>query len=131
MSTTLISLLGNEIIVGIVAAAPQRTFTGFTGADGITAMNHGLRGYAVPVTGTIRVNGNTYALARAAADTAINNIAAMQNWAPNTYTHKGSTYYNAIFHGFRILPQGAKTYHYTSASQMIVAFAINLIGLTN
>jgi len=125
MAYELSNLLGNELNVGIVPPATQRTFTGYAGADGITSMNMGHRGYVIPINGKIRVTGATYQLARAAADAAILNIARLQYWAPGIYTHAGSSYYNAIFHGFRVT---GKKYRYTNVGYMIVEFTINLIG---
>lgn len=125
MATELSSILGNELIVGIVPPATQRTFTGYAGADGITSMNMGHRGYVVPIKGKIRVTGGSYAAARANADVVILNIAALQYWNPGIYTHLGSSYYNAIFHGFRVT---SEKYRFTNVGHMTVEFTINLIG---
>lgn len=132
MATELSSLLGNELVVGIAPPTPQRIFTGFAGADGIIAMDMGHRGYVVPITGQVSVYGDNYATARDAADDALLAIGNMQYWSPAAYTHKGSTYYYAIFHGYKALPgRGGKTYRYTTEGYMLVKFTINLIGLVS
>jgi hypothetical protein len=132
MATDLTTLLGSELTVGIAGLAIQKTYTGFSGAHGIVSMNHGLRGYQVPIRGLVRITGAaSYNAAMAACNTAINAIAAMQTWTTDTYTYRGSTYYNASFANFKILPRGQKTYHYTSTGDMTVAFEITLIGHTN
>ncbi len=132
MAVDLTSVLGTEITVGLAGLAIQKTYTGFAGAHGIVSMNLGMRGYQVPIRGLIRITGAaSFNAAMAACNNEINAIAAMQTWPTATYTYRGSTYYNASFANFKVIPRGAKTYHYTSQGHMTVAFEITLIGHTN
>ncbi|MEA3366669.1 MAG: hypothetical protein U9R68_00995 [Planctomycetota bacterium] len=130
MATTLTSLLGTELVVNDQPKRARRTFTPFAGATGSTAMHLGYPGYTVNIRGVVRVYGATYAVARANALTALNNIAALQDYAAGDYTFGNVTYYNAVFHNFRVQPRGRKTYQYTTGGYMRVEFAIDLIGLS-
>lgn len=132
MSVSLTNLLGTELIVGIDPPRNQRTFDGFPGANGLTTMNHGKRGYAVPITGKIRVYGASYAVARTNADAVIATMANYQDLPAADYYFGNTTYYNGIFHDFRILEEtNRKAYSRNSDGYIIVKFQITLIGLTN
>ena len=132
MATALTNMFGSELIVSVPSQIPQKTYTGFSGANGMTLMNHGFRGYVVRIRGVIRVSGATYALAHVAANAAVNTIAATQAYTEADYTYAGSTYANATFTNFRTFPRLGKDYLYDAAKQqMTVAFEITMIGLTN
>lgn len=123
----LTTILGTtEIITGIEPYQMQRTYSGYAGIDGLTAMNLGTRGYAVPITGKLRVTGAaTYAAARTAMLARINAIAALQSLPAAAYTYGGETYANAIFENFRLLPSG-KTFHWHPDGSMTVDFTLTL-----
>lgn len=132
MATSLTNVLGSEINVGINGLEAQKTFTGFSGAHGIVSMNHGMRGYQVPINGRIRVTGTSYEAARNSANSAINAIADLQNDTEKDYSFKGTTYYDASFAGFKLIERNGKYYHWIkSKSQVVVDFQITLIGHSN
>jgi len=128
MATQITTLLGNELKTTEAPRVMDRQFASFPGAHGITSITMGSRGWQLVFTGKVRLGGANYAAARAAAQTAIWNIAAMTAWDAGDYTYQNVTYYNCVWTNFRVLG-GEKTYVYTSNGYITVEFTITLQGL--
>ena len=94
----LTTIYGSDISVARDTRKAVRQYNAFSGAHGLTAIHLGSRGYPIFIRGTLRVAiASTYAVARAAMETAILAI-EQYNWAGTaTYTFKGSTYNNVVF----------------------------------
>jgi len=97
MSTALTSIFGSEISVTPQPPDFDQSYTGFAGAHGMTAMNHGSRGRNLIVTGKLSAAGGSYAAARTALLTLINTISTYRNVAEASYTYQSDTYNYVIF----------------------------------
>ena len=124
--TTLNTLFGSEICVNPTPHNPQRQFSGFAGADGLTAMYMGTRGYTVEIAGKLRAAGATYASARAALITVVATVEGYQALGALNYSYGSEAYYFAIFEGFKVTG-GKKKYHYnTQTAKAWCEFSITL-----
>ena len=130
MSVTLQYALGtNDLIVGRTPRQMARSLSGYAGANGLTGMNLGTRGYQIPIALTLRAAGVTYALARAAMETQIYAVESLQSLDAAEYTYGNVTYSNCVWEKPQILPgPGGKQYAWTG-SVCIVRMAILLRGL--
>jgi len=75
----LTSIFGDEITVYRTALQVDREYTGFAGAEGLSSMFLGTRGYDIVVTGILRANGSgsSYQNARLAM---ADKILDLENW---------------------------------------------------
>jgi len=125
MSFSLVTIFGPEIKVYSTALIVDRQYTGFPGANGLTAMWLGTRGRHVIITGRLRGTGSTYALARAAVAAGIANIETWLNWGADTYTFFYEVYYNLILEKFDIVPDGqGKAFHLNANGSVTVDFVV-------
>jgi hypothetical protein len=132
MAVTLQVALGTtELVVGRVPRQMARSLTGYAGANGLTGMALGTRGYQVPIRLTLRAAGNTYALARAAAEVLIAAVEALQALDAAEYTYGGTTYSNCIWDKPQLLPgPDGRQYTWIAAKKIcIVNMSILLRGL--
>ena len=104
MSTSITSVFGSEIIVGWQPRDLARNYAGFAGANGLTSMNLGTRGYAITITGRLRVSDNNYAAARAALNTLIETVEAYLEAAADDYTFKSDTYTDVVWDRLQLVP---------------------------
>ena len=98
----------NTIFGSAITVTPQppdwdKSYTGFAGAHGLVAMDHGSRGRNIVVTGRLEAEGASYAAARTALLSSINTISAYRNNSAATMTYKGETYNYVIFTPFLTL----------------------------
>ena len=94
-------------------------------------MHLGSRGYAIMVSGLLRVAiATTYAAARSAMETAIL-VIEQNNWAPTaTYTFKGSTFNNVVFDdAFKPVRDGNGKMFIVAGGCLICRFTARLRGL--
>ena len=127
----LATIYGNQISVAHDTRKPLRQYSGFSGADGATAMHLGSRGYPIFITGTLRVQiATTYAAARAALEGLILAIEQL-NWAgTNTYTFKGSTFTNVVFDdAIKPVRDGSGKMFFIAGGYLICRFTARLRGL--
>lgn len=134
MATPLTNIFGDEISVSPQANRIQRTFHGFTGANGITSMHHGSRGRTVIVSGRLRASGNNYQAARENLEDIVSDIEQYRSIDRNAadYSFMGTTYENCLFNRLTLIPSGkhGKIFHYNSEGQVYADFAIEMIELT-
>jgi hypothetical protein len=133
MATDLTTIFGNEICVAPQPRTIARRFTGFPGANGVTAMHLGTRGRPLVVTGNLRVAGSGYNDLRSMMELKIAEIDAYRYPAVDvaSYTFKGSAYDNVIFdEPFTLIPdQFGRIYHLISNVEMTARFVCTLMQL--
>ena len=129
MATALTLIFGNEIMVGNQPRIADRQYVGFPGAHGLAAMHMGSRGFQLFVSGKLRQGGASYAIARAACETAIAAIEQYLWLGAADYTHGNVTYYNMVFEDFRLVPARGKYFHFTSSGQVVCEFTCKMRGL--
>ena len=124
MTTELSSIFGTEIKVTIGPRQASRSYYGFAGVHGVTAMFMGSRGFGLTVTGTIR------AATRALADSAVAAIEALQWLGINNYSHHGSYYYRVVWEDLEVLKDSAgKSVFLVAPGQFTCKFRIHGKGL--
>ena len=130
MATALTTALGSsEIIVGRRPRQMTRSLNGYAGANGLTGMNLGTRGYQVPILLTLRGTGSTYAVARAAAETLVTAVEALQALDAADYAYGNVTYTACIFEQAQVLPgPGGNEYRWTG-SECLVRMSIVMRAL--
>lgn len=125
----LTSILGtSEIKVGLEPRQMQRVYNGYAGVNGLTVMNLGSRGYAVPIIGKLRITGAaSFAAAKTAMIAKIAAVESVQALPAATYTYGGETYAYGIFEAFKLLPgPGNATFHWHPGGSMTVDFVMIL-----
>lgn len=119
----LATIFGSAIKVGVQPRQSERQYAGFPGAHGVTTMAMGTRGRQLVITGTFYQNGENYAAARAALQTAIDAIEAYLYAAAADYTYGGQTYYNVVFDKLSLVPdQQGKFFHWNAGGYVTVKF---------
>ncbi|MCE5186084.1 MAG: hypothetical protein LLF76_08170 [Planctomycetaceae bacterium] len=105
MSVTLAYALGtSELIVGRQPRQMSRRLDGYAGADGLTGMNLGTRGYVIPIILTLRAAGASYAAARATMEAYIYTVELLQDLDAAEYTYGSITYSLAIWERPLLVP---------------------------
>lgn len=120
----------SELIVGRRVRQMQRTLRGYAGAEGLTGMNMGTRGFQVPITLTLRSSGATYAVAREAMENLIYIVEQLQYLAAGSYLYGNIQYDNCVWSAPQLLPiaPDGKQYAWNGA-QVRCKMTITLIGL--
>jgi hypothetical protein len=123
MAIALTDIFGSQIKVMVQPRQTERTYTGFPAAHGVTTMWMGSRGRPVTVAGRIVTSVTTYALARVAAQAAIDAIEAYL-WAPAAdYSFNTCVFYATVWDSFRIVPDsGGKAFHWCTPGYIVVDF---------
>ncbi len=122
MATALTSIFGSEITVHRTGRVNNRQYSGFAGANGVTAMHLGTRGYSLVVRGTIRASSVDYSTARAAVQAAFDAIEAYLSAAAADYTHAGVTYYAILWDRIEPLLAGDDKAFFWTGSQVVLKF---------
>lgn len=132
MTVSISTLFGSEIDVTPLPPVCETQYGGVAGANGVTGMRLGFRGYPIIVRGRLRTaSGLTYANARAAMISAINTINAYCDDAADTWTYGSESHTNTVLDRFTLLPAGRdKYYHYTSDGSMYVDFVAFLRSMS-
>lgn len=118
------SIFGSEIKVTIEPRQPARTYYGFAGVHGVTAMFLGSRGFGLRITGTIR--GAT----RAIVEAAVAAVETLQWLGIANYSHQGSTYYRLVWEAFEVLADSTgKSIYLVAPGQFTCKFTIHGKGL--
>jgi hypothetical protein len=125
MSIALTSVFGSQINVVVQPRLTERVYTGFPAAHGVTTMFMGSRGRQVTVSGRIVTSVTTYALARVAAQVAIDAIEPYA-WAPAAdYTFNGCIYFAVVWEPLRIISNDkGKAFHYCAPGYIEVDFVM-------
>ncbi len=117
-------IFGPEIVVTISPRQAMRTYHGFAGVHGVTAMHLGSRGFGLAVTGTIR------AATRALIDAAVADIEALQWLGALYYWHQGSNFYNIVWEDMEVIKNPAgKSVYLVSTGLYVCKFKIYGKGL--
>ncbi len=95
------SIFGSEIKVTIEPRQAQRSYYGYPGVHGLTAMMLGSRGFGLAVTGTIRD------ASRALVEADIAAIEALQWLGYAAYSHQGSNYYYVVWEEMEVVKDSA------------------------
>ncbi len=118
------SIFGSEIKVTIEPRRPARTYHGFAGVAGLTAMSLGSRGFGLNVTGTIRD------ASRAAVETDVAIIESLQWLGIADYSHQGSNYYRVLWEDFEVhRDSSGKSIHLVATGEFTCRFTIHGKGL--
>ncbi len=130
MVVVLSTIFGSEINVGFQPHEIARTYSGYAGAHGLTAMHLGSRGHPLTITGTLRQGGNNYADARANLGTVISVIEAYLYAAAADYTFLGNSFYSIVFDRFQLLSgPGGKFFNFTSDGEVTCRFVMHARSL--
>jgi hypothetical protein len=121
----LTSIFGNEITVYRTALQVDREYTGFAGAEGLSCMFLGTRGYGIVVTGILRANGSgsSYQNARSAM---ADKILDLENWLVSDdrdYKFNNEYFGNVVWEKIDLIPNNRGTlFLFTANKEMIVNF---------
>jgi len=131
MSIALVDVFGVYITVSPGAYRADRQRSAFSGANGLTDMMLGLRGYPIIVTGLLYGSGANYAAKR---QNILSQIQAIESYfwdAEETYTFFSDTYYNVVFDKLDFPGQGnpQKMFNWTSEGYLFTAFKAFLTSL--
>jgi len=108
MSTAFTAAFGYEISVNPNLRCVETQYNGYAGANGITGMRLGHRGYPLIVTGITRYTASTYAAARLGLLTAINvTDAYYRDSVEADWTYGSETYYNLVYDHMELVPFAA------------------------
>lgn len=132
MTVSIDTLFGSEISVTPLPPVCETQYGGVAGANGVTGMRLGFRGYPIVIRGRLRTAaGLTYAQARAAMITAINAINAYCDDAEDTWTYGSESHTATVLDRFVLLP-GVRDryYHYASNGSMYVDFIATLRSMS-
>jgi len=125
MATDLTTIFGTEINVTAQPREVVRQYNHFAGANGLTAMHLGSRGYHVTVAGRMHM------ATRALLETAVGDI---QSWcfAPAyDYSFYGVIYYGILWDRMQVVPDAAgSTYHLTSEGLVTCRFIMEGRSIT-
>jgi hypothetical protein len=138
MSYSFVTVFGSEISVNPNLRRVETQYNGYAGANGVTGMRLGHRGYPVVVTGIARYTASTYAAARLGLLTAINTTDATHRAdVENDWTYGSETYYNLVYDHMELVPfqapdGTAKTFRWsgTYAWCRFIVFFRNLSDVT-
>lgn len=124
MSINIETVFGSEISITPFPPVCETQFSGVAGANGLTGMRLGFRGYPIIIRGKLRTSYYaTYALARAAMITGLNNINAYCDDAEDTWYYGSENHTNTVLERVTLIPDAyGRVYHYTSAGTMYVDF---------
>ncbi|HBG77668.1 MAG TPA: hypothetical protein DDW84_02300 [Phycisphaerales bacterium] len=123
MATDLTELWGNEITVSCGAYQVDRQYSGFAGCDGLTGMNLGGRGNPVIVRSRYRASGADYSTARGLASAVLQLLKDNLYLPADDYEFNGETFEQVVWERIEpIANQSGKSYHLTSASEVIIDF---------
>ncbi len=119
MSYDLKEVFGPEISVQDGYSRYQMQYSGYAGANGLTCMNLGHRGYDMIVSGIVRgTNFNSYEAYRVSALDFINGIIHDANYKQaNTWTYNDISYVDCVFDHMEIIPVWDKQYHYNPSTK--------------
>ena len=119
MSYAFVTVFGTGISVNPNLRRVETQYNGYAGANGVTGMRLGHRGYPLVVTGISRYTSSTYAAARLGLLTAINETdAAHRADVENDWTYGSEAYYNLVYDHMELVPfmspdGTAKTIHWS------------------
>jgi hypothetical protein len=138
MSYAFATVFGTEISVNPNLRRVETQYNGYAGANGVTGMRLGHRGYPLVVTGIVRYTSSTYAAARLGLLTAINSTdATYSEDVEANWTYGSETYYNLVYDHMELVPFGApdgtlKTIRWTGAAcyARFIVFFRNLSDVT-
>ena len=131
MSTALTTVFGGQISVSFQPRRAHRLRSAFSGANGLTDMMLGTRGYPITVTGVLYGSGVDYAAARANIASQIEGIEAYL-WDPEEdYTYFDETYYNVVLDRIDLIPFGnpPRVFRQTSDGYAMAQFIALLTSL--
>jgi len=125
MAIALTVIFGSEINVTPQPRQVERQYAGFAGAEGVTAMHMGSRGYQLVISGRLR------AATRAPLQAGIDAINSYCWSAAGDYSHGGITYSWVVFDkmeisrdgrgkGFHLLGSGWVTCEFTMYARALV-----------
>jgi hypothetical protein len=117
MAVDLTTIFGPEIKVVAQPRQVHRQYAGFPGADGVTAMHMGSRGYQLVIRGRLR------AATRPVLQAAIDAIEAYLCYGAADYSHDGVAYYLVVFDKFGLVTDsGGKAFHKVSTGWVTCEF---------
>jgi hypothetical protein len=127
----LTTIFGPHIKVFKQIAQNEKQYVGFPGCDGVVAMDLGLRGNQVVITGRLYATGADYEAARAALQVWLDDLELYQTAEAAEYAFAGSTFSNMVFDRINLIPDGeGKLFHYSAEGYCFcnfVAFARILV----
>ena len=132
MSIELTTVFGNSISVSYQPKKAHRQRSAYSGANGLTDMMLGTRGYSITVTGVLYGSGDNYAAARENILSQIEGIEAYLWDAEEDYTFYNEVYRNVVLDGIELVKSGKdhKTFHRTADGYVMVIFIAHLTSLS-
>ena len=131
MSIALTTVFGSQVSVSFQPRRAHRLRSAFSGANGLTDVMLGTRGYPIVVTGVLYGSGVNYAAARADIVSQIEGIEAYL-WDPEEdYTYFNETHYNVVLDRIELIPSGnpPRVFRQTADGYAMVQFIALLTSL--
>ena len=124
MATDLTTIFGSEIKVYAHPRIVHRQYSGFPGADGLTAMFLGSRGFPLVISGVVRE------ASRPLCEAAVSSIADYLWAAAADYSFYGTTYEAVVFERIQLVPDSeGKALHLNSLGQVFCQFVCHARSL--